>query len=129
MARPKTQNPSVVNNLALHAPTAQKPDGSRLRPYTTPILSAGLLIRPCDRGVWHNQLTGLPQCPALEWVAGEGGGGAGELGTRKIWNGKIRCGEILARFLNTTAQCGTKFPDCGMRTSIHRKCWLLAVAC
>ena len=39
-----------------------------------------------------------------------------------IWNGKIGCGENLARILkNTMAKFGTKFPEHGIRTSIHTK--------
>ena len=32
-------------------------------------------------------------------------------------------------FLDPMAPFGTKFPDCGIRTSIHRMCWLLAIVC
>ena len=52
--------------------------------------------------------------------------GRGAFATCKIWNGKIRCGENLAQVLKYRCKIWYKFPNCGMRTSLHRQCLLLA---
>ena len=60
-------------------------------------------------------------CAVGEFVI-PGGGGGGGLERAKFGMAKFGAVQIWHEFLNTTAKFGTKFPDCGIRTSIHCKC-------
>ena len=51
--------------------------------------------------------------------------GRGQLGTFKIWNGQIWCGENLAPILKSHGKIWYKFPDCSTRTSMDREWGLL----
>ena len=77
---------------------------SRLQSRVT---SCQTCLNSAQEQVPHRWFTGLP--------GGEGGG----VGTCKIGNGEIRCGENLARFLEYHGKFWYKIPDCGIRTSMH----------